>query len=107
MAEVGHNRRWRRLLLALGLHLALGQVFRALHGAETRFITNDGDWYYAYLVSLYFDHDLDLSNQMGAWRAAVGAAALPLAAGRPTPTAFTVGPALLWMPAFALADLGV
>jgi len=100
-------RRWRRLLIWFGLAVACFQLFRAVHGAETRFITNDGDWYYAYLVSLYFDHDLDLSNQMAAWQHLVGRPRLEIPAGKPTPTAFTVGPAVLWLPAFGLADLGV
>jgi len=100
-------RRWRRALITLGLVLALLQVFRAYHGARTTFITNDGDFYYAYLVSLYFDQDLDLSNQMETWQATAGRPLAPVPRGGPTPTSFTVGPALLWMPAFALADAGV
>jgi hypothetical protein len=113
-------RRWRRRLIAIGILLALLQLFRTFHGAQTRFITNDGDWYYAYLCSLYFDHDLDLSNQMAVTRAwgpvARSAAQMatwqrtarspepPIPSGQPTPTAFTVGPAILWAPAFAAAD---
>jgi len=97
---------WRRLLVVGGLALGLLQVFRAFHGAQTRFITNDGDWYYAYLVSLYRDQDLDLSNQMATWQRMLGAPPLPIPAGRPTATAFSIGPAILWLPAFALADVG-
>lgn len=100
----GGTRDWRRLLITLGVVLALAQLFRAFHGAQTRFIANDGDWYYAHLASLYFDHDLDLSNQMATWQKTVGGPPLAVATGRPTPTAFTVGPAVLWLPAFALAD---
>jgi hypothetical protein len=99
--------RWRLLLVAFGILLALLQLFRAFHGARSTFITNDGDWYYAYLPSLYFDRDLDLSNQMEAWRRMADQPPLGLARGRPTPTSFTVGPALLWMPAFAVADAAV
>ena len=101
------TRRWRRLLIALGIVLSLLQLFRAVHGARTSFITNDGDWYYAYLASLYFDHDLDLSNQLAIGQELAGRAPLAIPKGRPTPSSFTVGPALLWMPAFAAADAGV
>ncbi len=101
------TRRWRRLLITLGIVLSLLQLFRAVHGARTSFITNDGDWYYAYLASLYFDHDLDLSNQLASGQKLAGRAPLAIPSGRPTPSSFAVGPALLWMPAFAAADAGV
>ena len=107
LIRAADTRRWRRLLIALGLLLALLQLFRASHGARTRFITNDGDWYYAYLASMYFDRDLDLSNQMAVSQKLAGRPALAIPGGRPTPTPYTVGPALLWMPAFALADAAV
>jgi len=106
-SRVAGARRWRSALIALGVVLALFQVFRASHGARTSFITNDGDYYYAYLASLYFDHDLDLSDELAESQLIAGRPGLSLPSGRPTPTSFTVGPALLWMPAFALADAGV
>jgi hypothetical protein len=106
-SRVADARRWRRALIAFGVVLALFQVFRAVHGARTSFITNDGDYYYAYLASLYFDRDLDLSDELARSQLIAGRPALHLPSGRPTPTSFTVGPALLWMPAFALADAGV
>ena len=98
-------RLWRNLLIAAGLALALLQFFRAFHGRETTFIANDGDWYYAYCASLYFDHDLDLSNQMNTWAARAHTTPPNIVPGRPTRTAFTIGSALLWMPAFAAGDL--
>ncbi len=97
-------RRWRNLLILCGMTLALLQLFRAFHGERTTWITNDGDWYYAYCASLYLDHDLDLSNQFNVWAAQTGETAPDIHPGRPTPTAFTIGAALLWMPAFAIGD---
>ena len=98
-------RRWRNLLILCGIALALLQLFRAFHGRETTWITNDGDWYYAYCASLYLDHDLDLSNQLRTWAARTHTAPPDLPSGRPTPSAFSIGVALLWMPAFAIGDL--
>ena len=100
-----HLRLWRNLLIAAGLALALLQFFRVFHGKQTTFIANDGDWYYASCASLYFDHDLDLSNQMNTWAARAHTTPPNVVPGRPTRTAFTIGSALLWMPAFAAGDL--
>ncbi len=98
-------RRWRNLLILCGIALSMLQFFRAFHGERTTWITNDGDWYYASCASLYLDRDLDLSNQFNVWAAQTGETAPDIRPGRPTPTAFTIGASLLWMPAFAIGDV--
>jgi hypothetical protein len=118
IADTGHSQtveasspavlvRWRRLLIATGILLIVLQLFRVFYGAQTHLVTSDGDWYYAYLVSAYLDRDLDLSDEMAAWQRIAGRPELSLPVGIPTPNPFTIGPALMWLPAFAAADLGV
>ncbi|HEY6881348.1 MAG TPA: hypothetical protein VI299_25155, partial [Polyangiales bacterium] len=65
----------------------------------------DGYYYYAYLRSLAFDHDVDFSNDY-ALPALVDQfhAGLNKHTGRPQ-NVFTVGPALFWMPLVPVAKL--
>ncbi len=65
-------------------------------------IQSDGYFYFAYLRSLAFDHDVDLTNDY----AMIGVGA-DRAMGSPTETgyahtAWSIGPAVLWSPFFAV-----
>jgi hypothetical protein len=59
--------------------------------------------YYVYLRSMAFDHDLDFTNEWVAW----GLPAAPLTATGLRHNPFPVGPAIFWLPFFALAHLYV
>jgi hypothetical protein len=99
---------WPRWILALWLVLfVFGSIkfFTATRetggGPQVR-IGADGRYYWAYLTSITLDHDLDLSNQYadpesgnyyGYSKTPTGHMANP----------FSVGPAILWMPFFAVA----
>lgn len=103
---------WRRTgLVLLALHFALSSLaFFAFGGYRNQpsKIESDGKYYYQFLLSLWFDRDLDFSNNY----------AMPPKpfmtqevdhygfAGQLTPTGlpanvFTIGPAVLWVPFFA------
>lgn len=72
--------------------------------SHDRRITSDGVDHYVYLRSLLVDHDLDLANDYAlvSPRAAADTKLTPL--GR-VGNAHPVGPALLWAPFYAAADL--
>lgn len=59
--------------------------------------------YYVYLRSIVFDHDLDFTNEWATW----GLPAAPLTATGLRHNPFPVGPALCWLPFFAIAHLYV
>jgi hypothetical protein len=63
----------------------------------------DGLYYYAYLRSLAFDHDVDFTNDYGLLGDQFNAGVNPIT-GKPQ-NVFTVGPALFWMPLVPVAHL--
>ena len=73
-------------------------------------IESDGKYYYQFLLSLWFDRDLDFANNYRVARKPFmahdvdyyGFADRPTGAGRPI-NLFTIGPAVLWAPSFAVA----
>jgi hypothetical protein len=73
-------------------------------------IESDGKYYYQFLVSAWFDHDLDFTNNYRVARKPFmvrevdhyGFANRLTATGRPL-NMFTIGPAVLWSPFFAAA----
>ena len=84
-------------MAALGILLAV----LCSHGER---LTSDGIDHYVYLRSLFVDHDLDLANDYAlvSPRGESDAPETPL--GR-TGNAHPIGPALVWAPFYALADL--
>src|SRR5215211_5088833 len=88
-----------------------------------RIYATDEVQYYAYLRSVYFDHDLDFHNEYEHFAAigeqqqppdlAVRNALLRIDAQNPNPrtgklrNVAPVGSAIMWAPGFVLADLGV
>lgn len=101
----------RRFYIALLLALSLAYFSVGTYRNWPYKIESDGKYYYHYLVSAFFDGDLDFTNnystQAPEWMA------FPLdhysnyknvnpITGRPA-NVFTVGPAVLWSPFMALA----
>jgi hypothetical protein len=77
----------------------------SFYGRPAARVGADGHYYYDYLVSLWKDHDLDFTNQYA--RTDYGFNMFnygytPL--GRPG-NPYSIGPALLWSPFFAVADV--
>ncbi len=87
------------LLLALGLPALLAQLSRPAPRLEA-----DAVEYYAHLRSLYYDRDLEFSNEFEHFGIlSRGDKTVPTATGHRR-TIFSVGPALLWLPFYALGD---
>jgi len=79
-------------------------------------IEADGVGYFAYLHSMYFDHDLRFKNEyrelhaarygVYGWISEKGKELYPmLHRTKRQPNAFSIGPSLLWYPFYTLADL--
>jgi hypothetical protein len=88
--------------LALALSLTGGVALQQQLGAR---LGSDGFFYYAFLRSLVNDRDLDLANDyvlLGLSGSIVTARTVTGYA----PTAWAVGPALAWMPFYAVGHLG-
>jgi hypothetical protein len=89
---------------ALGaLLVALGVLLAILLGHDFR-ITSDGIDHYVYLRSAWADHDLDLANDYALVSPRGAAVEPPTPIGR-TGNAHPVGPALSWVPFYAIADV--
>jgi hypothetical protein len=103
----------RRLLAFLGLEDRTGHVLLLLLSLPPLLaqlalpvprLDADAVEYYSHLRSLYFDHDVDLANEFDHFGILSRYDKI-----RPTPTGhrrtiFSVGPALLWLPFYALGD---
>lgn len=99
LARESSRRRDRtaRLLLPASVALALGVAA----STEPQLHRADFPTYFAFLRSLYFDHDLDFANEWAHWRFKEQ----PIT---PTGHRFTqgsIGPAVFWAPFFVLGDL--
>ena len=90
--------RRRAYAIALALAIAYGVAAHVL--IEFR---GDSPSYYAYLRSATFDRDLDFQNEWGHF---ANGEPVPGTQGR-TQNVFSVGPAVLWTPFYALAHLYV
>jgi hypothetical protein len=87
------------LLVLVGL---LGVLVAALLSHDNR-ISADGIDHYVYLRSLWVDHDLDLGNDYDAVTRGRAAVADKTPLGR-TANPHPIGPALVWVPFYAVAD---
>ena len=83
--------------------LALASAGFVIAAAARPEFRADTRGYYVYLRSIAFDHDLDFTNEWEAW----GLPAAPLTATGLRHNPFPVGPALFWLPFFAIAHLYV
>ncbi|MBI2837569.1 MAG: hypothetical protein HYX75_04605 [Acidobacteria bacterium] len=99
------DRRSFSVLAATSMVLLAWQIWilHAKYAAGEELVLSDGKFYYVYLPSILFDHDLDFANDYEAID-------VTRSLGDPSFTRegylnnlFTVGPALLWMPFFLLA----
>jgi hypothetical protein len=86
-------------VLAIALVVLLGLLFS--HGER---ITSDGVDHYVYLRSLAVDHDLDLANDYELVSPRRGSVEPLTRLGR-TGNVHPIGPAILWAPFYAVADL--
>jgi len=92
----------RAMALVLVASFAVGLSAQLRLGAR---LQSDGFYYFAYLRSLWFDHDVDFTNdyrQLGLGD--------KVHLFQPTPTghaqsAWTIGPAIVWSPFFAVGHL--
>lgn len=94
----------RRELALLGLLLLVPTLAAQLRLAVPR-IDSDAVEYYSQLRSLYFDRDLDLTNEFDHFGVLTrGDKAQPTQTGLRR-SIYPIGPALLWMPFYAAGDL--
>jgi hypothetical protein len=99
------NPTWVLALTAVLFVVGTGYFFTVTvpkHHHTTQRISGDGRYYYAFLTSIALDGDVDFANQYANPRQGNPWGYKHTQAGKPA-NAFTVGPALLWMPFFALA----
>jgi len=93
----------RRELLLLALLLGLPGLVEQLHFPAPR-LDSDAVEYFSHVRSLYFDHDLDFTNEFEHFGIlGRGDKVQPTATGHRR-TIFSVGPALLWLPFYAVGD---
>lgn len=107
----GHRALLSGFSLSLLVLLTLSYFFFGTHKNWRYKVESDGRYYYQYLVSLFFDGDLDFTNNYRAPTPAymyseidlynMKAQVSPLT-NRPT-NYFTIGPAILWSPFFVTA----
>ena len=94
----------RRELLALGGLLLVPTLFAQLALPVPR-IDSDAVEYYSHLRSLYFDRDLDFTNEFEHFGVLTrGDKAEPTETGLRR-SIYAIGPSLLWMPFYAAGDL--
>ncbi|MBI4477928.1 MAG: hypothetical protein HY654_12190, partial [Acidobacteria bacterium] len=102
-AERGGDKRRRATAMALLAAVFAGGVVAQLHlGAR---LQSDGFYYYAYLRSLWFDGDVDFTNDY----TMIGLGDkphlfVPTATGH-AQSAWTIGPAIVWSPFFGVGHL--
>lgn len=88
------------LALALGLPALCVQLLRPAPRLES-----DAVEYYAHLRSLYYDHDVEFTNEFAHFGILTrGDKTNPTETGHRR-TIFSVGPALLWLPFYAVGDV--
>ncbi|MEZ5316036.1 MAG: hypothetical protein R2752_01400 [Vicinamibacterales bacterium] len=93
----------RKVALFLAL-VAAGSVVQGRLGAR---LQSDGFYYYAYARSIWFDHDVDLTNdyrRLGLDDAQHQHLFTPTATGH-AQTTWAIGPALLWSPFIGLGHV--
>ena len=103
---------WLRLRRALTMDravaLALCALFVAGLATQQRLgarLQSDGFYYFAFLRSIVNDHDVSLANDYGLIGISHEILLTPTSTGY-AQTAWSVGPAIVWMPFYAVGDLG-
>ena len=103
---------WLRVRRALTLNravaLALCALFVAGLAAQQRLgarLQSDGFFYFAFLRSIVNDRDVNLANDYGLIGIGGEAIMTPTSTGY-AQTAWSVGPAIAWMPFYAIGDAG-
>ena len=103
---------WLRLRRALTMDravaLALCALFVAGLAAQQRLgarLQSDGFFYFAFLRSMVNDHDVSLANDYGLIGISGEAIMTPTSTGY-AQTAWSVGPAIAWMPFYAIGHAG-
>ena len=97
---------WTKVLLgvltAYLLLIAIYASFGHLNRLDRHVRGSDGIYYYIYLPSLFFDRDLDFTNDIKRFNSGIRGGITPM--GYPE-NVFSVGPAILWSPFFGLAHV--
>jgi hypothetical protein len=88
----------------LGVLVAALALLLATLASHNFRLTSDGVDHFVYLRSLWVDHDLDLANDYARVSPRGGSVDPPTPLGR-TGNLHPVGPALLWSPLYAVADV--
>ena len=103
------ERNQQRIIAAATAVLALGYLLGTSisSGLSKPLVQGDAKSYFAYLPSLVFDADLDLTNQFAELRPEGGAGGDPrypfgIGADGRAANPFPVGPALLWLPGYVV-----
>lgn len=95
----------RPFTLILACYLALTALYFGLgylSEPHTRVAPTDSCYYYMYVRSLFFDGDLEFTNEITHFMGAERAAGTHTALGRPG-NEWSIGPGLFWAPLFLLA----
>jgi hypothetical protein len=91
-------------VVALGLLVALPAGLAAQQQVGAR-LQSDGFFYFAFLRSLVNDRDVDLSNDYALIGVASDSLLSPTATGH-AQSAWSVGPAIAWLPFYAVGEAG-
>jgi hypothetical protein len=92
----------RAVALGLAALLVAGLAAQQRLGAR---LQSDGFFYFAFLRSIVNDHDVNLANDYGLIGIGGDAIMTPTSTGY-AQTAWSVGPAIAWMPFYAIGDAG-
>ena len=98
----------RALTMDRAVALALAALFVAGLAAQQRLgarLQSDGFFYFAFLRSIVNDHDVNLANDYGLIGIGGDAIMTPTSTGY-AQTAWSVGPAIAWMPFYVIGDAG-
>jgi len=92
----------RLVVLALLASFVAGLALQQQLGAR---LQSDGFFYFAFLRSIVIDHDFSLANDYAAIGIGSSLILTPTATGY-AQTAWSVGPAIAWLPFYAIGSLG-
>src|SRR4051794_1513016 len=100
-ARPSHRQRSRTAVL-FSLLFAAGLAFQLQLGAR---LQSDGFYYFAYLRSIVFDHDVEFSNDYRLLGLGDKTNLFELTRTGHAQSAWTIGPAIVWSPFFAVGHL--
>ncbi len=96
--------RWfARIAVIVGIVMCLAFTgLSTFERVDSHLLSGDGYFYYSYVRSFWIDHDLDLRNEAAIYNSTVANDYAKVDPNNPVAYVFSVGPAVLWSPFFAL-----